>query len=228
MDRILILSLPKDGAPEPECEGKYYMVSTTVYGTKDAPRGWFKVLDEEVKAECMKPIPFEPASYSLQDDDGNLSGLLIAHVDDLMWTGGAHMERVMEKICQRFNFGKLEKDNFRYCGRDVSREKDGIRVTCDSLIDRVRPIYLDIGKKKSPHAHVTEKVRGQLRSVVGSLAWLARVCRPDLSFGVCHLQSCVHDATYAEIKFANSLVALAKRQKGMVCFISKTCVVLKI
>jgi hypothetical protein len=138
-----------------------------------------------------------------------------------MWTGGAHVERVMEKICQRFNFGKLEKDNFRYCGRDISCEKGGIRVTCDSLIDRVRPIYLDIGKKKSPHAHVTEEVRGQLRSIVGSLAWLARVCRPNLSFGVCHLQSCVHDATYAEIKFANSLVALAKRTKGHGLFYPK-------
>ena len=54
--------------------------------------------------------------------------------------------------------------------------------------------------------------------IVGSLAWLARVCRSNLSFGVCHLQSCVHDATYAEIKFANSLVALAKMFGVSSCF----------
>jgi hypothetical protein len=34
LDRVLVLKMPK-GHPEDEREGDYYMVSTTVYGTKD-------------------------------------------------------------------------------------------------------------------------------------------------------------------------------------------------
>ena len=35
LDRTLILSLPRGGIPG-ETPGRYYVVSTTVYGTKDA------------------------------------------------------------------------------------------------------------------------------------------------------------------------------------------------
>jgi hypothetical protein len=49
LDRILVLSKPKGGIPRDDgtinYEEEYYIVSSTVYGTKDAPRGWFKVLD---------------------------------------------------------------------------------------------------------------------------------------------------------------------------------------
>lgn len=176
----------------------------------------------ELKNEGLKPIPYEPASYSLTDSQGRLSGIVIVHVDDLMWTGGSHIEEVMGKICQRFNFGKIEKDSFRYCGRDIHRGPDGIRITCSSLIDRVRPIHLNVGQKKNLQSPVTEEVRGQLRSVVGSLAWLARVCRPDLSFGVAHLQGCIHDATYQEVKFANILISVAKKTKEHGLFYAKS------
>lgn len=42
MDRILILKMPK-GLPEVDSDD-YYLVSITVYGTKDGPCGWLKNL----------------------------------------------------------------------------------------------------------------------------------------------------------------------------------------
>ena len=41
LDRTPILSRPTGGIPG-EPEGRYY-ISSTIYGTKDAPRGWFKL-----------------------------------------------------------------------------------------------------------------------------------------------------------------------------------------
>ena len=49
----------------------------------------------------------------------------------------------------------------------------------------------------------------QLRSVVGSLAWVARQCRPP-SFGVNKLQSVCGTATLEDLKFANKLLQEAK------------------
>ena len=50
----------------------------------------------------------------------------------------------------------------------------------------------------------------QLRSVVGSVAWLARQCRPQLSYGVNKLQSVCGTATLDDLKFANKLLQKAK------------------
>ena len=50
----------------------------------------------------------------------------------------------------------------------------------------------------------------QLRSVVGSLAWVARQCRPQLSYGVNKLQSVCGTATLDDLKFANKLLQEAK------------------
>ena len=50
----------------------------------------------------------------------------------------------------------------------------------------------------------------QLRSVVGSLTWYARQCRPQLSYGVNKLQSVSGTATLDDLRFANKLLQEAK------------------
>ena len=72
-------------------------------------------------------------------------------------------------------------------------------------------IHLTPEEKKQPEMPVSEKLRGRLRGVIGSLAWLARVCRPDLSYAVCKLQSSAHTANINDVKYANKIVELAER-----------------
>ena len=50
----------------------------------------------------------------------------------------------------------------------------------------------------------------QLRSVVGSLAWVARKCRHQLSYGVNKLQSVRGTATLDDLRFASKLLQEAK------------------
>ena len=75
------------------------------------------------------------ARSSLVDETGKLAGLAIVHVDDLLWTRGKLIEEKMEEVCDIYKFGKIEKDEFRYCGRDVKKDKE--RHPCDVLkLDR--------------------------------------------------------------------------------------------
>ena len=213
LDRTLILSMPKGGIPG-EPDGRYYMVSSTIYGTKDAPRGWFKNLHQTLQEKGFRPILHEAASYVLNNQKGDLLGMVIVHVDDLLWTGGAEIEDKMKEICSIYNFGKVEKDQFKYCGRDVTKDEKGIHVSCPSLIDRVKPVYLSADQRKQKETKVPEEIRAQLRSIIGSLAWLVRVCRPDLAYAVSKLQSDVHQATFGDVQFANTVVNLAKKSKA--------------
>ena len=70
LDRVLILKMPRGLPDEDEQEGDYHMVSTTVYGTKDGPRGWFKNLHHTVVNLGIRPVPHEQAAYVLNDENG--------------------------------------------------------------------------------------------------------------------------------------------------------------
>ena len=116
----------------------------------------------------------------------------------------------MEKVCAHYRFGKIEKNSFKYCGREIRKDEKGIHVTCPHLIDRVKPVYLTTAQRKDKETAVTEEVRAQLRSVIGSLAWLVRVCRPDLAYAVSKMQADVHQAKYKDVVFVNGIVNVAR------------------
>ena len=52
----------------------------------------------------------------------------------------------------------------------------------------------------------TESEIGQTRSVIGSLGWVARQCRGDLSYEVSRGQSTVSRATIQDLKLTNEAV----------------------
>ena len=83
MDRILVLKMPK-GLPEVDSDD-FFVVSITVYGTKDGPRGWFKNLYSTVVSVGLRLVPREQSAFFLNDKSGGISGLAIVHVDDIFY-----------------------------------------------------------------------------------------------------------------------------------------------
>ena len=70
----------------------------------------------------------------------------------------------------------------------------------------LRPIRVDEGRR--PSDTLTSGELTSLRSVVGSLAWIARYGRPDLAYRVNDLQkSCNPKGTVSALKEANKTVA---------------------
>ncbi|CAE7485137.1 RE2 [Symbiodinium sp. CCMP2592] len=219
LDRSLVLSMPKGAPPYDMEEGDLVMVSTTVYGTKDAPRGWFKKLDGSLRNKTLRRVPMEPGFYVLNGNrkDGTvyIRGALIIHVDDILWCGDEEMDRIMTEIQNEYKFGSLDSGTFKYCGRILSQTEKGISVTCPDLITRVKPIPLDQRRKGQRDASATEAERAQLRSVTGSLNWLVRVCRPDMAYGVAKLQTAVNHPKVQDLLEANALVKFAQRTKDV-------------
>ncbi|CAE7872935.1 RE2, partial [Symbiodinium necroappetens] len=127
--RTLILRPPPGGLPGVP-EGALLRARKPVYGTKDAPRGFWKRLHRVALSKGLRAIPGEHAAYVLQDKHHGLQGIVIAHVDDLLWSGSEAMDKVMDEIIKEFKFGALEfGDKFDYCGRTVEQGKDGITIT---------------------------------------------------------------------------------------------------
>ena len=189
-----------------------------MYGTKDAPRGFWKRLHRVALSKGLRAIPGEHAAYVLRDDKKGLQGIVIAHVDDLLWSGTEAMDRVMAQIIQEFKFGALEfGDKFDYCGRTVEQGEKGITVTCPNNAAKVRPIFIGADRKKQKDLPVTEQERNQLRSVVGSLNWLVRVCRVDVAYEVHRLQALMQKALVEDLIMCNQILNYVKKtpNKGM-------------
>ena len=58
---------------------------------------------------------------------------------------------------------------------------------------------------------MTEGERSQLRSVVGSLAWITRQTRPDVSYKVSKLRPRCNCATIRDLIYANATIEEAKQ-----------------
>ena len=115
---------------------------------------------------------------------------------------------------KEFAVRKVEDGIFRFCGKDIRQEDDfSIVVSCRNETEQIDPIrYTNEGRKLTDSA--TEQEIAQMRSVVGSLGWIARQCRPDLSYMVSKLQGAVSKATIKDLKDTNSTVEQARDYAG--------------
>ena len=189
----------------------------SVYGTRDAPRGFFKELAKILIAAGLKPIPYEPAAFYLPGESGRIEGILGCHVDDLLWSGTDRMQQVMMEVQKTFQFGLVEDDVLKYCGRVITQTSKGIKVTCPNVLDCTKPIFLTKEIRAQTAAPATASEISQLRSIVGSLSWLGRVCRPDISFAVNQLQAVQQRASVSNLLEANKILnyAMKDKQKGI-------------
>ena len=211
MTRTLVLRPPNRGLPGVP-EGSLLLARKPVYGTKDAPRGFWRRRRRVCLELGLRAVPHENAAYVLVDDSGNLKGIMVSHVDDLLWCGDEDLDEVMARLQNKFAIGTLEtSDSFAYCGRVITQSEDAIRVTCPNLACKVRPVSLSSERKSDRGARATENETGQLRSVIGSLNWLTRVCRPDISYQVHRLQSVLRVATVADLIACNALLHYVKK-----------------
>ncbi len=207
-DRLTLLRLPKGSGKEGMAgvDSDYLIVKRPIYGMKDSGRLFWKRLREEtIKANWKENFVFK-ALYQIRIN-GKLAGLLITHVDDLLWACVPEAEANIQSILQSFKVGRIDQDSFRYCGKEITQDADfSITVRCEHTTTKLEPIRYNKGTKDT----ISDNEAKQLKSVVGSIAWIARQARPDLSYRTSVLQSAGKSPTLATLKLANKTVEIAK------------------
>ena len=215
LDRVLILRQPKGGLPGEPPERRF-LARVPVYGTHDGGRKFWKRLKTSAQKRGFLENAIFKALYVLRNNEGRIIALLCTHVDDLLWAAEPEAEPVIEELLKEFSCGKVERKTFRYCGKEVSQADDyTITVTCKETTLKVRRIF--IAPKRKPGEPLTDKDKLQLKSVAGSLSWVARQCRPDLAYRVSRMQSASAGGIVADLREANKAVdyALATPDRGL-------------
>ena len=208
LDRVLLMRQPRGGLPGVP-DDALLLVRLPIYGLCDSGRGFWLRLDSEAREVGLKPSLIFPAFYCLKNQDNKPIAVMTTHVDDLLYAYLPEGKEAMDRLLSKFEVGSTETGCFRYCGKQFTQGPD-YSITID-VIDNTRRINrIPIGVDRKQNDKLTKGELTQLRSVIGSLAWIARQARPDLAYKVSYLHTSVKSATVTTLKECNKTVDLAK------------------
>ena len=123
------------------------------------------------------------------------------------------MDEVMNKAQERFTFGATEEGSFRFCGRKIVDTEDYISVSSPETLSKVKPIHIDGGRQREPSSPASVSEQSQMRAVLGSIGWVARLCRPELCYGCSSLQGKQAKPMAEDLRNTNKLLASAQKTK---------------
>lgn len=198
LEREVFLRPPK----ERRVNGVVWKMKKRAYGFVDASRGFYIELSNALQELGCKKSQIDPAVYRYFDEDGKLSGLILTHVDDVLHGSGTDefKEKVLLPLKKRFQFGKEEKEEFRYVGMQVKQKKDGIVVNQDHYIEMMD--VPDVILTEDNSEVLEEEGQTDFRGLVGKIGWLAGHSRPDVVFDHITLSTKVGHASVGDLKQA--------------------------
>jgi hypothetical protein len=208
-DRVILYRIPKGGIPEEGiAEGDVLAARVPIYGTKDAGRGFWLRLKEVVMENGYALNQILPTMFVLRHM-GRIVGTMSSNVDDLLYGSLPEYEQVMNNILDEFSVKEKNATRFRFCGKEVVQHDDmSITVTAKDNTEKIRPI--DIGEKRRGTDKCNSSETTCLRSVVASMAWVARQVRPGLSYRVSKLQSVAAKGTIKDMRDCNKVLEFAQ------------------
>ena len=207
--------------PPPEAgvkSGYVWKLNICLYGLQDASlRFYFKVREVMNKLN-MKQSKYDPALFIDHDKAGNVRGVVGTHVDDFLLAGGQDwINHIVEKVKEHFEPGKVEQDDFLYCGHRIKQDKDGeIILSQDEFAREVQPLVIKPERKRQSDQAVNETERRQIRSYAGKLGWLGRTTRPDLLFNQIEASSMVTRATVEDLKQLAKAVGKVNQERSYI------------
>ena len=206
--------LPPGGVPGVP-PGSLVQILGNIYGANDAPHEWYQEFDRTAVAVGFTRSKFDACLYFCYGPDGQIQGVLGAHVDDTITGGnGERYVEAIEQLRKRFPFRKWRTGNGEFLGtiyEQCPKTKE-ITYAQKEYAENLRPIPVAKERSKQPWLPATEKEVSALRAVNGALQWLCTQTRPDLAVQTSLSQQCFPNPTVYDLLQVNQAVRRAKQQ----------------
>ena len=207
------------GMPEGE---RVVRLLKSVYGLTAAPLEWYKEVNDVLKKLGARRCETDPCVWVFVDE-GELIGIIGAHVDDFPIAGEEKNERwnsITKLLLAAFRWTPWEENEFKQCGVNI-RQLDDFSFEQDQseYLQGLDEIPIAKERAKQPDFPVTELERSQLRAVLGGLQWLVGQTRVDGMVDVNLLQSQVTTATVSTLQEANKALRKLRTHAGLKLYI---------
>ena len=215
LERKVYIKPPK----EAKVTNKLWELTKALYGWKDASRQWFfKVREKLTKLGCQQS-KLDPELFYKYNQNRKISGIIGLHVDDFFHAGDQTFNSsVIQEINTEFKVGKNEKQNFVYTGFVFNQDQDGIRVDQNSYAENVEIKPVSSSRAKDKHAELSEEESTSLRQMAGTLNWIVRGSRPDLSFELIDVSTKFKAGKVEDLVKVTKLLLMVKEKKAEVFF----------
>jgi hypothetical protein len=169
----------------------------SLYGLPQAGANWYHLLRDTLISAGLTESLHDRCLFYLKQAGTIL--LVLFHVDDLLLVGPTYLiKKIVGKIQSRFPTTGSQHIN-HFCGMAVRDHGDTVSISATAYIDsclerfglqsepfvRVPIIERLLPEDSEPRAPVR-----RYQELIGSILWIARLCRPDVSFA-CH-ELCLH------------------------------------
>eukprot|EP00435_Cladocopium_sp_Y103_P053328 s859_g17.t1 len=190
------------------------------YGLGDAPAHWRRSLRKVLLELGYMQSSMDPCLFKVFEGS-KLAGLLIVEVDDILSFGNAFHYELMEKLQQRFKFGKFkyfdqEAEGIGFNGRRI-RLKDGVYlVDMQKFVEEsLNEVPLAVGRAKEKEAEATAEEKSLTRAGIGSLTWAAKEGRPDCAAAASIIASCLAKLKVQDILDLNKTIREVKKDASL-------------
>jgi hypothetical protein len=143
--------------------------------------------------------------------NGELSGLLVCHVDDILYGGQLEFHhQVISRLRSTFSIGLEENTKLKYLGLNVTQTSECIKVSTSKYAKSLKEITLvDINQKGKGFSPDQITI---LRQFSGQINWLTTQGRPDIAFDSCFLANSIKSGDHSIFSFANKLIRKVHNQ----------------
>ena len=213
--------------------GTVAKLKKALYGTKSAPKSWYKLLSSFIIDEGFESVAGHPCLFIRRTMvDGKENVIVLAlFVDDLIVCGNdlEHIEQFRKVLDERFPLTD-NGDLSYYLGVEftVSKDQKTLKLSQVKFAEKILEKFgmsdckavktpLDPTTKLSSHDCpdvVDPKLQEQYRQIIGSLMWLYVWTRPDLGFSVTFLSRYLHKPGQKHLEAAFRVLRYLKGSKG--------------
>ena len=203
---------------DPECIA---IIIAGCYGLTDAPLHWRKSLTDFLKSINYEQSTMDPCIYKLYQGN-EIAGMIAIEVDDLLMIGNEYHQGQLQKLKERFTFGKWvtlpeTEEGAMFNGRRIRQKRDGeFQIDMMKFVEeRLHEVELEKGRSSKKKEEVNEVERQKMRAACGSLNWLAKEGRPDLAGPASLLSSRIAHARIEDITALNDVIRSVKKVPDM-------------
>ena len=170
----------------------------------DASRKFWLRVKSIFKELGLRKLDGDEAVYYKLDEEGNLEGIVSAHIDDFDVAGQKKfVEMLIREISKVLDVSTVESDCFRFTGIDVKKVKGGIEISMEDYAKSLEEIQ--IREAKADEILTREELK-VYRKFVGKLNWLAANTRPDLVIYVLELAKRQKKAVMKDLREVNRVL----------------------
>jgi hypothetical protein len=174
------------------------------YGLVDAGRSWYLRLTNELITKGMLKSKYDQAVFTWFKQD-KLSGLLLCHVDDIMFGGSQQFHtKVIAELKRIFVIGVEENTNLKYLGLNIYQNTTGVHLSTKKYGESLSklPTTLAAENKEQFSADQTRT----LKQFCGKINWLTTQGRPDIAFDSCFISNSLKTGNCKVFAAANKVI----------------------